>query len=179
MVSVAMTDSPLEPAVSDSTQALPGTGAPIECTLHPVVGWLWAAERLVMLGVVAAGAAVAAIVQGEWWMLVLLPIPTSVLAAAAILHARAAVARFRAVLLPDGLLVVRGVWWQSEAFVPRARVQHTDVRQGPVARQLGIATLKVFTAGSHMSVIEVAGLRHTSALALRDALLGRGERDGL
>jgi hypothetical protein len=30
-----------------------------------------------------------------------------------------------------------------------------------------------------MSVIEVAGLRHSSALALRDALLGRGERDGL
>ena len=174
-----MTGPPLDPAVPDSTPALPGTGAPVECTLHPVVGWLWAAERLVMLGVVAAGGAVTAIVQGEWWMLVLLPIPTAVLAAAAILHARAAVARFRAVLLPDGLLVVRGVWWQSEAFVPRARVQHTDVRQGPVARQLGIATLKVFTAGSHMSVIEVAGLRHTSALALRDALLGRGERDGL
>jgi membrane protein YdbS with pleckstrin-like domain len=152
---------------------------PVEFTLHPIVVWTWTAERLVMLAIVLVGAGIAAVAQRAWWALVLLPLPAAVLAATAILHARASVARFRAVLLPDGLLVVRGVWWQSETFVPRARVQHTDVRQGPLGRQLGIATLKVFTAGSHMSVIEVAGLRHESALALRDALLGRGERDGL
>ena len=174
-----MTEPALDPPAAENRAAGTVPAVPVEFTLHPVVGWLWAAERLVMLGVLAGGAAVAAIVRGWWWVLVLVPVPAALLAAAAILHARASVARFRAVLLPDGLLVVRGVWWQSETFVPRARVQHTDVRQGPLGRQLGVATLKVFTAGSHMSVIEVPGLRHASALALRDALLGRGARDGL
>ena len=61
-----MTEPPFEPVVPDQMRAWPGSGAPTECTLHPVVGWLWAAERLVMLGVVAAGAAIAAIVQREF-----------------------------------------------------------------------------------------------------------------
>ena len=80
---------------------------------------------------------------------------------------------FRCRLGRDGLLVERGVWWRSETFVPRARVQHTDIGQGPLGRRYGIATLKVFTAGSHVGEIDIRGLAHADAVTLRDSLLGR------
>jgi len=82
-------------------------------------------------------------------------------------------ARFRCRLGRDGLLVERGVWWRSETFVPRARVQHTDIGQGPLGRRYGIATLKVFTAGSRVGEIDIRGLAHADAVTLRDSLLGR------
>jgi hypothetical protein len=88
-------------------------------------------------------------------------------------------ARFRCRLLLDGLWIERGVYWRRETFVPRARVQHTDVNQGPLARRFGIAELKVFTAGTQAAEIEVDGLAHADALALRDRLLGRGGADGV
>ena len=114
------------------------------------------------------------------------PLPALALALTALLVAlwlrrylAAYAARFRCRLLLDGLWVERGVYWRRETFVPRARVQHTDVNQGPLARRFGIAEVKVFTAGTHMAEIEVDGLAHADALALRDRLLGRGGADGV
>jgi membrane protein YdbS with pleckstrin-like domain len=87
--------------------------------------------------------------------------------------------RFRCRLGRDGLMVERGVCWRSDTFVPRARVQHTDIGHGPLGRRLGIATLKVFTAGSHVGEIDIRGLGLADAVALRDNLLGRDGRDAL
>ena len=63
--------------------------------------------------------------------------------------------------------------------MPRARIQHTDVDEGPIARRFGIATMKVFTAGSEVSELEIDGLSRADALALRDRLLGRTGADGV
>jgi hypothetical protein len=82
-------------------------------------------------------------------------------------------------LLADGLLVRRGVWWRSEVFVPRSRIQHTEVNQGPLARHNDLAQIAVFTAGSHASKIEIDGLALTDATQLRDQLLGRDGHDAL
>ena len=38
----------------------------------------------------------------------------------------------------DGLLVRHGVLWQTFTHVPRSRVQHTDVSQGPIERGYGL-----------------------------------------
>lgn len=80
-------------------------------------------------------------------------------------------AAFTAAISPAGFSVRRGVWWHSETFVPRARIQHIEVNHGPLARRFGIATLKVYTAGTHFAEIRVPGLAKTQALALRDDLL--------
>lgn len=82
-------------------------------------------------------------------------------------------------LLADGLLVARGVWWRQQLFVPRARVQHTDVSDGPMSRHFGIASLVVFTAGTAESQVKVEGLSREHALALRDRLLGREGHDAV
>ena len=59
--------------------------------------------------------------------------------------------------------------------MPRSRIQHTDVTQGPYERRFGLATLVVYTAGTENASITIEGLSHETALAVRDALLARGD----
>lgn len=76
----------------------------------------------------------------------------------------------------NGLEIRRGVYFRSVTNVPRSRVQHTDVAQGPLQRRFGLATLIVHTAGNDSAVVELPGLTHETALAIRDHLLpGRSE----
>jgi len=70
----------------------------------------------------------------------------------------------------DGLLIARGVFWRSITHVPRSRVQHTDVSQGPLERKYGLATLIVYTAGTDHARVALAGLAWDTAVALRDEL---------
>jgi hypothetical protein len=76
---------------------------------------------------------------------------------------------------PDAFELKRGVVWRSVASVPRARIQHTDVTQGPLQRSYGLATLVIYTAGTSYSKLELAGLPHAEALRIRDELLAAEE----
>ena len=77
----------------------------------------------------------------------------------------------------DLLRIRRGVLWRTVIDVPRSRVQHTDVSQGPLERHYGLATLSVYTAGTVHARVVLPGLAHEDALAMREQLLPRGERD--
>lgn len=72
-----------------------------------------------------------------------------------------------------GLMIQEGVWWRVQIALPRVRIQHSDVSQGPLQRRYGLATLKLYTAGSRFTKVELEGLRHEEAIALRDTLLSR------
>ena len=74
----------------------------------------------------------------------------------------------------DGLEYEHGWLWRHHVSVPRSRIQHTDVTQGPYERRFGLATLVVYTAGTENASITIEGLSHQTALAFRDALLARG-----
>ena len=78
-----------------------------------------------------------------------------------------------------GIEIERGIFWQSRIAVPRARIQHTDVSQGPLQRRFGVGTLKLYTAGSRYTKIELPGLAHAEAIALRDALLAESRNSGV
>jgi membrane protein YdbS with pleckstrin-like domain len=78
-----------------------------------------------------------------------------------------------------GIAIESGVIWRSRIALPRVRIQHTDVSQGPLERRYGIGTLKMYTAGSRHTKIELPGLRHEDAIALRDALLAEGAGSGV
>ncbi len=83
-------------------------------------------------------------------------------------------------LTPSGLEIRRGIWWRSQISVPLARVQHTDVHQGPLMRKFDLAKLIVHTAGTENSTVELSGLNFTTAQRLRDALVeSRGDLDGV
>jgi membrane protein YdbS with pleckstrin-like domain len=76
-----------------------------------------------------------------------------------------------------GLEIRRGMWWRSVVHVPRSRIQHTDVSQGPIERSFGLATLHVFTAGTEHAEVTLGGLSHATATAVRDHLLAGRDDD--
>ena len=75
-----------------------------------------------------------------------------------------------------GIEIRRGVVWRKVINVPRSRIQHTDVSQGPLERVHGLATLIIYTAGTDHARVDLHGLDHATALAIRDHLLA-GEGD--
>jgi membrane protein YdbS with pleckstrin-like domain len=78
-----------------------------------------------------------------------------------------------------GIEIRRGVYWRVVIHVPRSRVQHTDVSQGPVERRYGLGTLVIYTAGTDHAKVDLAGLEHVVALRLRDHLLPSGDTDAV
>jgi membrane protein YdbS with pleckstrin-like domain len=78
-----------------------------------------------------------------------------------------------------GIVIQRGVFFRSHIALPRVRIQHTDVSQGPLERRFGVGTLKFYTAGSAYTKIELPGLAHHEAVELRDALLAHGRDSGV
>lgn len=72
-----------------------------------------------------------------------------------------------------------GVLFRSWVSVPRSRVQHTDVNQGPIERQFEISTLIVHTAGTEHASVSLSGLEYERALAIRDHLIGSDESDAV
>ena len=74
----------------------------------------------------------------------------------------------------EGIEIWSGVLWRQAVVVPRSRVQHIDVSQGPIERSYGLATLSIHTAGTEYSKVDLPGLAHSVALTVRDALLPKG-----
>jgi membrane protein YdbS with pleckstrin-like domain len=77
------------------------------------------------------------------------------------------------------LLIRQGVWFRSIKLLPLPRLQHVDVKRGPLQRRFGLATLVLHTAGTHAASIEVPGLDAAEAVGLRDHLVAAGGDDGV
>jgi uncharacterized protein len=75
----------------------------------------------------------------------------------------------------QGIEIRRGVYWRRIVNVPRSRVQHTDVSQGPLERRFGLGTLVVYTAGTDHARVTLGGLEHARALRIREQLMPRGD----
>lgn len=71
----------------------------------------------------------------------------------------------------DGFRLRKGRWWQKEIFVPRSRVQHLDIHNGPMERARGLATLVIHTAGTQSHALKQEGFSLETATRLRDALI--------
>lgn len=71
----------------------------------------------------------------------------------------------------EGLEIRRGVLWRHQITIPLGRVQHADVSQGPFQRFYDLGTLTVHTAGTQNASVEVQGLSHATAIALRDLIV--------
>ena len=77
------------------------------------------------------------------------------------------------------LLIRKGVWFRSIKLLPLPRLQHVDVKRGPLQRRFGLATLVLHTAGTHAAAIEIPGLDADEAVRLRDQLVAAGGDDGV
>ena len=110
------------------------------------------------------------------------PIVTAILAAllGAFAGAAIGVRRHRSVawrLDEEGFALRRGRMWFRETRVPASRVQHLDLKHGPLERRWKLATLVIHTAGSRMSAVSVSGLDAIDAETLRDRLAQQLDHD--
>lgn len=67
------------------------------------------------------------------------------------------------------LTVEYGVWTRTRMSIPRARIQHVEIHEGPWDRRFGIRQLNIHTAGSHS--IQIPGLVPEEAERIRAALV--------
>lgn len=73
-------------------------------------------------------------------------------------------------LREDDFLVKRGVLFRRVVAVPYGRMQLVDVKQGPIMRMLGLASVHLVTAAA-MSQAALPGLERAEADRLRDHLV--------
>lgn len=76
-----------------------------------------------------------------------------------------------------GLAIRRGRAWLREVRVPVNRVQHLDLKQGPLQRARGLATLVIHTAGTRHAAINLPHLDEHDARRLRDVLSEQIDHD--
>lgn len=131
------------------------------------------ATTAVVLGVPAAGGAVAALVSGVdgLWA-----VPAGLLALGvwcALLIPRQVRAMGYAERADD-LLIRKGIVYRTMVVVPYGRMQYVDVQAGPLARAFGIAQVQLHTASPGTDAA-IDGLPADEASRLRDQLASRGE----
>lgn len=68
----------------------------------------------------------------------------------------------------DGFSVRRGRLWQWETRVPTSRVQHLDIKRGPLERAHRLASLVLHTAGTRLNAVSISGLEDEDAERLRN-----------
>lgn len=78
----------------------------------------------------------------------------------------------------DGFAVRRGRLWQWETRVPTSRVQHLDLKRGPLERAHRLASLVLHTAGTRLSAVSISGLDDADAERLRDHFSRQIDRQG-
>jgi len=116
----------------------------------------------------------------SWWMgwpLLLAPLWLLIGALIGALFAWRRVRRTHWRLDAQGLGLRRDLLWHLETRVPLSRVQHLDLRRGPLERRARLATLIVHTAGTRMSAVVVSGLDEADAEHLRDTLAHQLDQD--
>ena len=159
-------------------EVAPRVQEPLEALDRRVIG-LWRLRLAV--GTVLSAVAAGVLVRG--WAGTL---PAGLLMAAAVggigtaLAVVLPVARYRAWgyrIRERDLLLRHGVLWKRSSVVPHARIQHVDMRAGPIERWLGLSRVVVFTAGSTGGAVAIPGLAEERAERLRDRLADLGGGD--
>ena len=119
-----------------------------------------------------AGAVVAAVLTGWWWLGLLAVIPSVIVAQSLLLTPR----RVRAIGYRDAeedLTIALGIMFRSVHTIPYGRVQSVKIDEGPVDRRYGLAKLTISTAHDGAGVT-LPGLPKDEAERLRALLTARG-----
>ncbi|HSG40810.1 MAG TPA: PH domain-containing protein [Thermoanaerobaculia bacterium] len=162
--------APLPPSIADGVERALD---PRKVTLDRVVGWITAGVislgssipifSIVLLASIPGG--VKALLLAVWTAVALL-LAWSAQRWPVIEHRHASYK-----VDGQGIEIRKGVVWRKVINVPRSRVQHTDVSQGPLERRFGLGTLVIYTAGTDHAKVDLAGLDHATAMRIRDHFL--------
>lgn len=61
--------------------------------------------------------------------------------------------------------------FRKKVTQPITRIQHIELKRGPIERKVGLATLQVFSAGGALHTFEIPGLALSKAQKLRQYIL--------
>ena len=64
-----------------------------------------------------------------------------------------------------------GLIFRKAINQPISRIQHIELKRGPVERFVGLATLQVFSAGGHTHTFKIPGLELDTAVKTREFIL--------
>ena len=76
------------------------------------------------------------------------------------------------------IIYTKGLLWSVRTSVPFNRIQHAELKQGPVERLFKLHSLKIFTAGGQSSDLVIPGLPEDTANRLKEFVLGKTASDG-
>jgi membrane protein YdbS with pleckstrin-like domain len=76
------------------------------------------------------------------------------------------------------IIYTKGLIWSVRTAIPFNRIQHAEIKQGPLERKFNLSSLKVFTAGGQSSDLMIPGLPSEKAQQLKDFVLGKTAEDG-
>lgn len=76
--------------------------------------------------------------------------------------------RFRGVAVrTHDIAYQKGVIWQQVTILPLSRIQHTEIHRGPLERRLGLASLRLYSAGGMSADLNISGLSHDDCKDIR------------
>lgn len=66
-----------------------------------------------------------------------------------------------------------GLIWRKTTTIPFNRIQHSEIKEGPISKRYGLCTLLVFTAGGAQSDVKIPGLQKDEGVRIKDFILGK------
>jgi len=147
--------------------------------LHPNVRTTWQLGAAITVGVLTLVGVVAEFAltrRADGW-----PVPAPLLSlgggaallVVSLVYNVLAFARFGYAVRPHDVVVQSGVIWRGRRCVPRARVQHVDLTNGPIDRAFGLVEVQLYVAGGLGAVATIPGLSPQAAEQLREVLVGQ------
>jgi membrane protein YdbS with pleckstrin-like domain len=76
------------------------------------------------------------------------------------------------------IIYTKGLIWTVRTTVPFNRIQHAELKQGPIERIYKLNSLKIYTAGGQSSDLVIPGLPEEVALNIKDFVLKKTAEDG-
>lgn len=144
---------------------------PVGQSLDPRVKTAWRIAATLGLAPVVAGVLIAGLVVRAWWLWGVVVVVVVLAGISAFWLPAIQYRHWAYSLRPHDLILRSGVIVRVERLLPRTRIQHVDIVEGALDRWLGIAKLRVFTAGSSNADVTVPGVAAEDAVGLRDELL--------
>ncbi|AUC79701.1 hypothetical protein CW736_10160 [Nonlabens sp. MB-3u-79] len=77
------------------------------------------------------------------------------------------------VLREQDITYKKGWLFHSQTTVPFNRIQHTEIKHGPIDRLFKLCELDIFTAGGSASDLSISGLDPEDAAKLKDYISGK------
>ena len=179
-----MTGEPTE--LTEPTEPAAFSNASVELTGHPQLRDTdfrplerkLLTLRLMLLAIPAAllllaGLVLTVFLDGPGWLGPLVIVAALTLSPARAVATRLSFAYWGYAVREHDLTVRKGVIIRTAITVPFNRVQHASVHSGPLERNMGLSTIRVFTAGGAGADLSIEGLTAEAAGVLKDQILAR------